>query len=157
MTKTQKTFLFLLRVALGWLFFYAGITKVLNPAWSAAGYLKGAKMFPEFYAWLASPEILPLTNFLNEWGLTLIGAALVLGIFVRFSAVLGAAMMLLYYFPVADFPYLEHGFVVNEHIIYALALLILATFRAGWIGGLEKWCSGLPICRRFPGLRSWLG
>ena len=45
MTNSQKFFLFLLRVSAGWMFFYAGITKVLNPQWSAEGYLKGAESF----------------------------------------------------------------------------------------------------------------
>ena len=45
MATSQKFFLFLLRVSAGWMFFYAGITKVLNPQWSAEGYLKGAKSF----------------------------------------------------------------------------------------------------------------
>ena len=31
-----------LRLAVGWLYFYSGISKFLEPGWSAAGYLKGA-------------------------------------------------------------------------------------------------------------------
>ena len=157
MRESQKIFLFLPRITLGWLFFYAGITKVLNPDWSAAGYLKSAKTFGGFYTWLAGPDILPITNFLNEWGLTLIGAALVLGVFVRLSSVLGAFLMILYYFPGLEFPYVEHGFLVDEHIVYASILLVLASFRAGRIWGLENWCSSLPICSKFPKLRSLLG
>ncbi|HEY4509788.1 MAG TPA: DoxX family protein [Candidatus Paceibacterota bacterium] len=158
MPQFQKIFLFLLRVSMGWLFFYAGITKVLDPAWSAAGYLKGAQTFTEFYQWLASPQLLPLTNFLNEWGLTLIGAALILGVFVRLSAVLGAAMMILYYFPVLNFPNVgEHSFIVDEHIIYALALFVVGAFHSGRLWGLENWCSNLPLCRKFPKLRYWFG
>ena len=84
MTKFEKISLFLLRITTGWLFFYSGITKVLDPSWSAAGYLSGAKMFTGFYQFLVSPAILPITNFVNEWGLTLLGASLVLGILVRF-------------------------------------------------------------------------
>ena len=68
MDRFQKIILFLLRVGTGWLMFYAGITKILNPAWSAAGYLKGAKTFVGFYNWLAQPDILPVVNFINEWG-----------------------------------------------------------------------------------------
>ena len=45
MATSQKFFLFLLRVSAGWMFFYAGITKVLNPQWSAEGYLKGSESF----------------------------------------------------------------------------------------------------------------
>ena len=52
----------ILRLAMGWLMLYAGITKVLNPEWSAKGYLTGAKTFTGFYQWLAGPEILPLID-----------------------------------------------------------------------------------------------
>ena len=158
MDKFQKNSLFSLRVAMGWLMFYAGITKVLNPEWSAAGYLMNAKTFSGFYQWLAQPNLLPAINFLNEWGLTLIGLALILGIFVRVSSAAGALLMLLYYFPVLEFPYVaEHSFIVDEHIIYALVFALLAVFRAGRYYGLENWCSNLPICSQFPKLRYWLG
>jgi len=74
------------------------------------------------------------------------------------SSVLGALLMLLYYFPVLSFPYIKpHSYIVDEHIIYALALIFLAAIRAGRIYGLDNWCAGLPICARFPRLRSWLG
>lgn len=137
MTTYQKTSLFLLRIGLGWLFLYAGITKVLNPEWSAAGYLRGASAFQGFYGWLASPGMLPLTNFVNEWGLTLIGVSLIIGLLVRWSAVAGALIMLMYYLPLG-FPYPnEHALVVDEHIVYALAFLVLAAFGAGRIWGLD--------------------
>ncbi|MEK7616213.1 MAG: DoxX family membrane protein [Patescibacteria group bacterium] len=136
-----KLFIFLLRVSTGWLFFYAGITKVLNPEWSAAGYLQGAKTFTGLFHWFASPGILPLTNLVNEWGLTLIGLSLILGLGVRLSGVLGAVLMLLYYFPILDFPYPNtHSYIVDEHIIYLFALLLLAGLRAGRMWGLDaKW------------------
>lgn len=158
MTQFQKISLFLLRISMGWLMFYAGITKVLNPAWSAAGYLKGAKTFVWFYQWLLQPNILPIINFINEWGLTLLGVSLILGVFVRLSSVLGAILMLLYYFPILDFPYPNlFSYIVDEHIIYVLALILLASLRAGRVFGLENWCANLPICSKFPRLRNWLG
>ncbi|MEK7508193.1 MAG: DoxX family protein [Patescibacteria group bacterium] len=158
MTQFQKITLFLLRISLGWLFFWAGITKVLNPAWSAAGYLQGAKTFTGFYKWLASPGMLPLTNFVNEWGLTLLGISLILGIGVRLSSIFGALLMFLYYLPILNFPYPNtHSFLVDEHIVYITALLFLAATRAGRVWGLEKWCSNLPICSKFPRLREWFG
>lgn len=157
-SRTVKILLFLLRISLGWMFFYAGITKVLNPAWSAEGYLRSAKTFPAFYAWLASAPLLPVTNFINEWGLTLLGASLILGLFVRASSIAGALLMLLYYFPVLTFPTIKTtAFIVDEHIVYALLLLFFAAMRPGRVWGLEQWCSGLPICRKFPTLRAWLG
>lgn len=158
MTQSQKALLACLRVALGWMMLYAGMVKVIDPAWSAGGYLKGAKTFAVFYQWLASPSILPVVNFINEWGLTLLGISLVLGVFVRISSLLGAALMILYYLPVLDFPYPNpHAYLVDEHIVYALALLFFASIRAGRVGGLELWCQRLPICARFPRLREWLG
>ncbi len=130
----------LLRLSLGWLFFYAGITKVINPAWSAAGYLNTAKTFPELYHWFASPGILPVTNFLNEWGLTLVGISLLLGVFVRWGAYAGALLMILYYFPILQFPYPSaSAFIVDQHIIFIAIFLYLTTLSPESIRGVEYW------------------
>src|SRR3989338_8245125 len=96
--------LFVLRITIGWYFFYAGITKVLNPDWSAAGYLNNAKTFPEFYQWLASASNIGWVNFLNEWGLTLVGIAFIFGVFTRWASLGGVLLMIMYYFPVLQFP-----------------------------------------------------
>lgn len=150
--------LFLVRVSLGVLFFYAGITKVLDPSWSAAGYIGSAKSFVWFYQALLHPSMLPIVNFLNAWGLTLLGLSLLLGLFVRLSSWLGAALMLLYYFVILDFPYPNaHAFLVDEHIVYAFVLILLGQMHAGRVLGLEVWCSNLPICSKYPRLREWLG
>ena len=130
------------RILFGWLFFYAGITKIINPSWSAAGYLKGAQTFSGFYDFLLQPNVLPFTNFLNEWGLTLLGVSLIFGLWVKYSAPLAALLMLLYYFPVLNFPYVgEHSFLVDEHILYAASLLLLVATRSGMHFGLDKMIS----------------
>lgn len=135
----QKIAIFLSRIAIGWLFFYAGITKVLNPSWSAAGYLKGASTFKGLYTAMTAPEVLPFINFLNQWGLTLIGVALILGVLTKFSSYMGALMMLLYYFPELNFPKVgEHSMLVDEHIIYALLFVLLASLDAGKVWGLDS-------------------
>lgn len=158
MTRYQTIALAALRLMLGWVMFYAGVVKIINPAWSAAGYLQNAKIFSGFFQWLASPSLLPAVNWLNEWGLTLLGVSIILGVFVRLSSLLGAGLILLYYFPVLEFPYIKpHSFIIDDHIIYAVAFLLLAAFRAGRYWGLENWCAGLPVCRRYPKLREWLG
>lgn len=154
----MKIYIFLLRISLGILFFYAGITKVVNPNWSAAGYLKGAKTLPELYNFFLQPSVLPVVNFVNEWGLTLLGVSLLLGIFVRLSSKLGVLLMLLYYIPILEFPYIgTHSFLVDEHIIYIFSLLVVGSAKAGRFLGLEKWCSSLPICSKYPKLRDLLG
>ncbi len=157
MDKISWITLAVLRVSIGWLMFYAGITKILDPNWSAAGYLQSAKTFTGLFQRLAQPNILPFINFINEWGLTLLGVSLILGVFVRISSILGAALMMLYYLPVLEFPYVAHGFLVDEHIIYVAALLFFAAIHAGRYYGLENWCSNLPICHKFPKIRKWLG
>ncbi|OGL87197.1 hypothetical protein A3I40_03155 [Candidatus Uhrbacteria bacterium RIFCSPLOWO2_02_FULL_48_12] len=158
MTQAQKISLFLLRVVLGWMYLYAGVTKIIDQEWSAAGYLRSAKTFSAFYQWLAGPGMLPVTNFVNEWGLTLLGLSLILGLFLRLSTTLGAVLMFLYYLPALSFPYPNaHAFIVDEHIIYIAALLVLGSFRSGHVWGLEEWCASLPICSRYPKLRQWLG
>ena len=142
MNNFQKISIFLLRISMGWFTFYAGITKVQNAAWSAAGYIQGAKTFPGFYQWFLQPDILPIVNFLNAWGLLLIGVALLTGVFVRAASFFGIALMLLFYFPILDFPYPNpHTYLVDEHIIYALAFLVLMATRAGSFWGLGRLCS----------------
>jgi thiosulfate dehydrogenase [quinone] large subunit len=158
MTKFQKITLVSLRIALGWMFFYAGITKVLSGNFSAAGYLQGAKTFSGFYDLFLNPQILPVVNFLNEWGLTLVGASLILGVFTRLSSIVGALLLMLYYFPILDFPYPDaHSFIVDSHVLEALAVLVVGAFKAGRVFGLENWCSNLPICRKWYATRNWLG
>ncbi len=158
MNKSIQVSLFLLRLAMGWLMLYAGLTKIINPSWSAAGYLENAKTFTGLFAWLASPGNIGWINFVNEWGLTLLGVSLILGVFVRFSSILGTVLMLLYYFPVLEFPKVgTHSYIVDEHIVYALVLVLFAAVRAGRYYGLENWCARLPVCVKFPRLRNWLG
>lgn len=135
---THKLTLFLIRISLGWYMFYAGITKVLDPAWSSEGYLKGAKLLTGFYMWLASPGILPIINFVNEWGLTLLGVSLIFGIFVKYSAPLGALLMLLYYIPLGIIHPDAHSLIVDDHIIFGLVLIYLALTRAGKVWGLDE-------------------
>lgn len=149
MTTSQKLSLFLLRVSTGWMMLYAGVTKIINPNWSAEGYLAGAKMFPSFFHWLLQPNILPTVNFVNEWGLTLLGVSLILGIGVRLSSILGALLMLLYYLPILDFPYPNaHSYIVDDHVIYIFVLLFFAAIRAGHTWGLGN---------TFPRLSHWIG
>lgn len=129
--------LFLVRISMGWYMFYAGITKVLNPAWSAEGYLQNAKMFSGFYTWLGSPEILPIINFINAWSLTLLGVSLLLGLFVRYSGPLGALLMILYYLPLGIIHPNANSLIVDNHIIFALVLLYLSASDAGKMWGID--------------------
>lgn len=137
----SKISILALRISLGWLFFYAGITKVMDPEWTAAGYLKGAKTFSGLFQWFASSSNIGWVNFLNEWGLTLIGAALILGIFVRWASFAGIVLMVLYYLPILNFPNVGHGYIVDEHIIYIFVFLLLIATKAGQYIGIDGFIS----------------
>lgn len=129
----------MLRVVLGVMFFYAGITKVLNPDWSAAGYLNSAKTFPGLFQWFASAGNIGWVNFMNEYGLALVGLALITGLLIRWASLGGILLMVLYYLPVLQFPYVgDHSFLVDEHVIYILAFLIFITSNAGTFWGLDS-------------------
>lgn len=147
---------FLLRLSLGALYLYAGITKLLNPEWSSAGYLAGAKQFTGFFQWLASPQIVFCVDFMNQWGLTLLGVSLLLGAGVRWSSKLGAALMFLYYLPLG-FPFPnEHAFLVDEHIVYAFALLYLGFSKAGNVGGIYGWIAPMKRFKKAKLLKTLL-
>lgn len=158
MSKNEKISLFLLRLSLGWIFLYSGFTKVTNPEWTAAGFLKGSLTFPGFFHLFTAPNILPTVNFFNEWGQLLLGMSLILGIGVRLSSILGVLLMSLYYFPQLAFPYIgKTSYLIDDHIVYSLVLIYFAVTRAGRVYGLENWCANLPICRKFPNFRKWFG
>ncbi len=157
MNEIEKRWLAFLRIAMGWLMFYAGITKVMDPEWSAEGYARSAKTFSGLYEFFASAGQIGWINFVNKWGLTLLGISLILGIGVRLSSSLGAVLMMFYYFPALQFPYVgEHGYIVDEHIIYALLMIYFASVRAGRYFGLEEWF-GRTFLKKLPKLQKYWG
>lgn len=132
-----------LRLVMGWVFLQAGLEKVFDPEWTAAGYLQNAvpEGNPFGGAW-ASMAGSPVVDALVVWGLTLIGLCLVLGLLVRFSAFWGAVMMLFFWASSLQGGLLaglrlEHGWVVDDHIVYAVLLFGLGAFGAGRILGLD--------------------
>ena len=132
--------LLFLRLVAGWYFLYAGFTKVVNSTWSAAGYIGNAKTFPAFFTWLATPQNIGWVNFLNEWGLVLVGVALILGIFTRYAALAGALMLFFYYLPILDFPYAgAHGYIIDDHIFAIAALFVLALSNSGRFWGVDSY------------------
>ena len=136
--------LLVLRVAMGWIFLQAGIEKVLDPEWSAAGLLQFAvpEGNPLIGLW-ASFAGSPLIDGLNAWGQVLVGLTLILGLTVRWSAFWGALMMIFYWLASLEgglgqaLP-LEHGWVVDDHLIYAFLLFGLGALGTGRILGLDR-------------------
>jgi thiosulfate dehydrogenase [quinone] large subunit len=146
-----------LRLVMGWVFFYAGVTKVLDPGWTARGYLANvpeANPFGGVWATMAQPQYLAVLDPLNAWGLTLVGAALLLGAAVRWSAFWGAVMMLFYW--ASSLP-LAHAVVVDSHVVYALLLFGLGAFGAGRVAGVDGLLEDTAFVEDRPRLRYLLG
>lgn len=151
-SNLEKSLILILRIMMGWTFLYASSHQLFNPAFSAAGFLGNAKTFAGFYAFFASPGMLPVTNFLVMWGHFLIGVSLILGIGVRVSSSFGALLVVLYYFPRLQFPFVDgpNNFIVEYHLVYAVVLVYLGAIHAGRIWGLEDWVKHWTFVERSP-------
>jgi thiosulfate dehydrogenase [quinone] large subunit len=159
-----------MRVVMGWVLFQGGVTKLItyldaNPEnnWTAAGFLLNAipEGNPLMGMWGMFANM-PLIDVLNMWGLTLTGLALIVGAFVRWSAFWGAVMMLFYWLAslqgglLAGLP-LAHGWVVDDHLIYAVLLFGLGAFGAGRILGVDAYLENMEFVRNNRWLRLLLG
>jgi len=121
----------IIRVAIGWHFLYEGISKLFIEDWSSQSYLMNATGFLSgFYKWLAGGEALVgMVDFLNVYGLILIGLALFVGIFIRIASVAGILLLVLYYFAYPPFGTSlfgsvgGHFYIVNRNFIEAFLLL----------------------------------
>ncbi len=129
----KKLIITLFRVAIGWHFLYEGISKLLVPNWSAAGYLANATgPFSGLYQWMAASEgLMKIIDPLNMAGLILIGLGLFLGLYIRISSISGVVLLMLYYFAYPPFGGDLFGsaegnlYIINKNLIETLALLVI--------------------------------
>jgi uncharacterized membrane protein YphA (DoxX/SURF4 family) len=92
--------------------------------------------------WMVSSGRIGWINHTVIWGLVLSGGCLLVGLFSRFAAVAAAGMLLLFYLAMPPLPGLtgasvggSHYLYVNNNLIEAIALLMLATTNSGrWLG-----------------------
>ena len=154
MIKSKKTLdnlpvtiLVILRVAIGWHFLYEGITKILNPNWSSIGYLMDSKGFMSgvFHSMAQNASVLSFVNFMNEWGLILIGLGLILGCFTRIAAYSGMLLLAMYYLshpPLIGLTYAlptEGSYlIVDKVFIEFFAMWVLALIPTGIYIGMDK-------------------
>ena len=160
----------LLRIAVGVIFLWAGVEKLVGPkAFDASGFLKfatlgslgwpfvsgevaeGTVFNPTHDVWVSlagNASAMTAVNTLVVFGEIGIGIALILGLFTRFAAIAGTLMMLLFFFAAWDF---EFG-IVNEHLTYALICATIAGLGAGRYYGLD----GVLASRVGAGIRRYL-
>jgi uncharacterized membrane protein YphA (DoxX/SURF4 family) len=145
--KPMAAVLLCLRLAIGWQFLFEGLAKILTPDWTSAPYLLLSRGFFEgFFHWLASsPGLLRAVDFLNTWGLVLIGLGLVFGCLTRLASGFGIGLLALYYLAQTplirtDFriPVEGHYLVVNKNLVELLVLVVFLVLPAGKLWGLDR-------------------
>jgi thiosulfate dehydrogenase (quinone) large subunit len=156
-TFSQRIIIFLFRISMGWVFLGAALRQIPNPDWSAAGFMSNSPNLTWFFQTMSEPPFIGLINFIIPWAHLLLGIALILGIFMRLSAIGGGLLMFLYYIPRFDFP----SVIVEYHLVYTGILVYLALVRAGQIYGIENWVSNFqairPFLERHPFARKAMG
>ena len=157
-TYLDRGIVFVLRVLVGWTFFYAGCWQILQH-YSAAGFLNHVVTFHNFFAYFSAPAVLPYTDFLMKWGHLLIGLSLVSGLMVRLSGPFGILLMITYHFAHMDWPFIENhlNLFVDFHLVFAVVIVFLMTHRAGHVLGLDGVIEGLPAVARHRALKSLFG
>ncbi|ONH35032.1 DoxX family membrane protein [Protofrankia sp. BMG5.30] len=151
--------LVLLRLSLGWIFLWAFLDKLFglgHETPSARAWINGGSPTQGF---LANSATGPFEGFYRgiagaawaDWlfmiGLAGIGIALILGIGMRLAAGAGALMLILMYtavLPPANNP------LMDEHLVYAMVLGLLAFSHAGRVCGLGGWWERQAVVRRCP-------
>jgi len=141
----QQVALVLLRVVVGWHFLYEGYIKLMARHWSAQSYLADARgPLAEWFKQMAeAPRALQAVNLLNEWGLALIGACLMLGFATRLSCLGAMAMLALYY--LSNPPWIgvlhragEGNYLyVDKNVIEFFAVAAVLMFNTGRVAGLD--------------------
>jgi thiosulfate dehydrogenase [quinone] large subunit len=90
------------------------------------------------------------TNWLFMVGLAGIGFALLFGVGIRIAGATGALLYLLMW--AASFP-LENNPVVDDHLLGAISVIVLAVTLSGDTWGLGKYWAQGKLVRRYPVLR----
>ncbi|MET0524749.1 MAG: hypothetical protein ABWZ91_08115 [Nocardioides sp.] len=173
--STARSALAALRIAFGVTFLWAFFDKLLalgyatgkNPetgavdrfgpdAWindgnPTLGFLKfGVSEDNWFHGFFTSIAGDAWTNWLFMAGLAGIGFALLFGVGMRIAGAAGAVLYLLMW--AASFP-LENNPVVDDHLLGAISVIVLAVTLSGDTWGFGKAWAKTSIVRRFPVLR----
>lgn len=135
----------LVRIAIGWHFLYEGLTKLIDPSWTSAGFLNSSTgLLSGFFQWIASSHALvAIVDQLNMWGLIFIGLGLMLGFLIRPAALGGIVLLAFYYIaypplfgPAGSGIAEGHYLIVNKNLVELFALAVVVAFPAA-VWGLD--------------------
>jgi len=151
-----------IRIALGWIFLWAFLDKTfglghetaaakswINGGSPTDGFLGSAATgpFAGFYHSIAGATIIDVLFMAALLG---VGTALMLGIAMRLAAAAGALLTIMMWtavLPPASNPFMD------DHLIYAAILIVLALVGAGNTLGLGRAWTSLPLVRSTPWLQ----
>lgn len=139
--------LVILRVLIGWYFLYEGLAKVFTPKWTAYGYLMDSQgVFAPFFRMIAENQsMMAAADFINIWGLTLVGVMLILGLLEKASYIGAALFLILYYLshpPLLHMEYLlptEGSYLwVDKNLVMLAAVAVLYFFPTAMRIGIDR-------------------
>jgi uncharacterized membrane protein YphA (DoxX/SURF4 family) len=146
----------ILRIVIGWLFLYEGVVKLADPGWSSAGYLRSSEwIFAGLFEWIVeTPAALQAVDFMNMWGLVLIGLGLMFGFLTRIASIAGIVLLALYY--VANPSLIElvprgaegNYLFIDKNLVMLCALLALMFVPTGKFIGVDGLLANLRAKRR---------
>ena len=151
-SKPARFVLALLRIAVGFIFLWSFLDKTFGLHYSTGpsrAWIRGGttgKPLASFFESLAVPAM----DWLFMLGLLGIGLALLLGIGTRLAALAGVVMLGFMYAAVAPWVWGSLNPVVNEHLVYALVLILIPLTSAGDTLGLGAWWKGLGLVKKLP-------
>lgn len=155
----MKQIITLLRVSMGFVFLWAFLDKLLGlgyatlaeNAWIVGGsptegFLKFATKgpFAEFFQSLAGS---PAVDWFFMLGLLGIGLGLMFGIAIKLSSYSGSVLLILMYLAGSIWP--EHNPIFDEHIIYALVILLFPLSDPSVLG-ISEWWRKKEFVRKYP-------
>jgi thiosulfate dehydrogenase (quinone) large subunit len=146
-SNSQLTILVILRMVAGWHFLYEGVIKLMNPNWSAVGFLLDSKgIFAGFFQLLADNQnLVKVIDLMNEWGLLLVGLGLITGFLTQIATLGGMVLLAFYYMshpPLIGVEYAipsEGSYLwVNKNLVEFFTLWVLFLFPTGKLVGLDR-------------------
>jgi thiosulfate dehydrogenase [quinone] large subunit len=163
----------MLRIALSFIFLWPFLDKLLGLGYSTAnakawisggsptnGFLGHVQTGP-FQSAFRGIAGATWADYLFMLGLLGIGAALLTGVALRLTAAAGTILLVLMWaaeWPMARFdstgtPTSSTNPFLDDHLIFAICLVVIATLGTASTWGLGKWWANQPIVQRTPYLR----
>lgn len=154
-----------LRVVVGGMILFAGLSKYADGPFDAAGYLSNidpASPVSGLYGAMASiAALMDVINVIVPSTQVLIGIALIAGAFVRLAAIGGAIQMIAFY--LGGWPLVDGVLAaIDSTLVYAVVFVAVAAIGAGRYMGVDSYLERLEVggealIERVPALRYVLG